>query len=307
MKVLSVSTTKNAGCANFCTSLQRAKIPYELLGVGEKWGGWRYRMQTYVNTLTTLPQDEIVLLSDADDMLCLRGTATELEEAFLAFDKPIVVAAELTCNPMYNCVPVVNYWGDTPPPVFQYVNAGVVVGRANALAEMWQWILDQGYDDDQRGLGAYVNAHPSNVVLDSDCKIFYVNPPPQSGKQGKLNWDEDENFVSVDTGVLSHMPRPFFVHFAGNFVVGAIDSYFLGKPLKSHQPIYNTVSRKLLGKDAIEVSNHTTADTKIGVAIFWTTFALLIVALLYIIGMHVRRRKADKSKKPSKPSKTEKT
>lgn len=308
MKVLSVSTKKNPGSVNFCNSLKKFGFSYELLGVGEKWGGWRYRMQTYVNKLKTLPTDDIVILSDADDVLCVREFSGEFERRFRAFGTPVVIGGDATCAHHYNCKPVDRYWADKTPTKFQYVNAGSIAGFAGALSEMWQWVLDHGYTDDQHGLGFYVNSHPLNVVIDSHCKLFYVNPPPASLiPQGVFNWKENE-LISIDTQVLDASITPFFVHYAGNFTLSGVDNYFLGKTTEHHKTSYLDVGSKLLGAEALQLSECNSYANSIGVAIFWTIVGISIFvtfALVYMIYRYIKLKSVLKAQ--TKTIKTLKT
>ncbi|KAJ3211637.1 hypothetical protein HDU67_004392 [Dinochytrium kinnereticum] len=159
--------------------LKAAGIPLAVLGYGETWRGFGYRMRSYHDYLITLPPGTIVYATDAEDVLvnpsCSKESAVE---RFLHRRIPtsqIVYSAEQACFPdsyawsQYFENPAVI---KIPPGVrdprtsmnpripgesetrqgskFQYLNAGTVVGRAVDLSAMLRRIYVHDCQDDQR-------------------------------------------------------------------------------------------------------------------------------------------------------------
>jgi hypothetical protein len=169
----------------FIKTLETQGWSYKLIGVGEKWGSWPTRMRAYRDFLCTLDDEQLVVLSDARDVVCVRGPKAFVK-GFNTFKKDMVVSMELLCggklNPpeIFNCVqciPLTAYWRHhkvDPLPCRKFVNNGLVSGRAKALKACLNWIIDNNYVDDQLGLGAYMNAFPDRVAADVNADILHT-------------------------------------------------------------------------------------------------------------------------------------
>jgi hypothetical protein len=225
-----------------------------------------------------LSPDAIVLTTDADDVIVVRRYDAELLTRFHAFGKDIVVSAELSC--INNCQPIPEYWELQPQSTtaFKYANGGGQMGRAGAIAEMWKWALDEGYDDDQVGLGNYIKTHPDRVALDAEHKIFYVVPPPIANRTPTYTFENNEVTAVDSPHDLSS--NPYFLHFAGNFIQTGISRTLL---MHSHPNLdtYDTVAAGVLGKhETIPQPIHATS-LLIGQAILW--FLVIMFATLFVI------------------------
>ena len=166
--VLLVATHWTPCFENCRRSLHQQGYQYRLLGWGQPWRGWRWRIELYLTALRDLPPDTLVVLLDAYDALAARPAA-ELRATFDAFDRPVVVGAEWYCGSATNCGRVQRWWHESgvAPSLNRHVNAGCVVGAAGALERVYTWIDAKRYSDDQRGLSAWVDAAgPEAVALD---------------------------------------------------------------------------------------------------------------------------------------------
>lgn len=169
--VLVVATKMEMGAHNMLASLRRYGYPYRVLGWGEPWRGWRQRMTWYRDAAAAFPRDALVLFADAYDIVAARPWAG-LVEAYDAVrgDAPIVTGMEAWCLPS-NCGRIDGWWAQSarkPASSHAYINGGVILGRAGAIADAYAWILAdaRGFTDDQVGLAAYVADHPSAFAPD---------------------------------------------------------------------------------------------------------------------------------------------
>ena len=208
---------------------------YRLIGEGEKWEGWVTRMMAYRKELGSLPPDQVVVLTDARDVVCVRSPKAFMD-GFNIFKKDIVVSMELTCGGRMDvpddiqnaqCKPLTKYWAHhniTRLPHRKYVNNGLVCGKARALKTMLDWIIANNYKDDQLGLGNYVNEFPDRVALDVDAELLHTST------------------AGVNAGVLSiHIQKHDSPSLAELFGRGAFFLHIAGMGGKGQRIMYNCV------------------------------------------------------------------
>jgi hypothetical protein len=159
-----------------------------VLGGGETWENYMTKMNAYRRHLEMLPSDQIVVISDAHDVYCLRNVHYFVDE-FKTLNKPIVVSAEhfaegrINYDPNY-CYAQVEWLGPyfehhgmqvlPTDHVRKYANSGLMCGYAKNLLHLNNWIFENGYTDDQKATAAYINAHPNDVHLDTDAQFLHT-------------------------------------------------------------------------------------------------------------------------------------
>jgi hypothetical protein len=166
-------------------------------GQNEPWKGWRTKMDVYARACKDIAANEpdaIVVCSDAYDVLPLRA-ASEFSMSFDFSKRPIVVSAETFCGS--NCRPLNNFGTSSRP----YVNAGLICGRAQFVANMWSSLLATQWTDDQMALSEYMDNHVELFHLDSDANILFTRP-------GGVEKDVVSNDVIDGFG-------PWFLHLPG--------------------------------------------------------------------------------------------
>lgn len=170
----------------FTKTLRAQKWDHIIIGKGEVWEGWTTRMKAYRNYLYTLPDEKIVVLSDARDVVCTRSPKAFMD-AFKSFNKDIVACMELICAQTFeqpqerralaNCQPLHEYWsyyGITTLPKRKFVNAGLLSGRVKALKVYFDWAIEKGFKDDQLALGNYLNAFPQTIAADTEAAMLHT-------------------------------------------------------------------------------------------------------------------------------------
>jgi len=277
-----VATKTTTGSENYRKTLDKFGYDFIPLGLGDAWGGWRYRMQKYWDFCTSRPPEEILILTDADDVLAVRPHhEKELMQTYHQFQRAIVVGAERYCYTVKNCHPVPRYWADHADLDTQnrYVNAGTMMGPAGKLADLWAWMLASTHTDDQTALGEYVNLYPDIFALDTNSKIFYCHLQKLTYAAPQVEW-QGNHIKSITDPVHQVSITPFFVHFAGNFMYPALTANLFGTV---PQLAYNDYARGILGHAALpnfQVESNAVQVTNI---IFWVLGAMVLVFFIVIV------------------------
>jgi len=233
-----VITYDNAPTENtklFLQTLEKNKWNYKLIGEGEVWRGMVNRIFGYANYVKTLDPNQLVILSDARDVVCLRGPKA-FTKGFESFNRELVVSAELLMGGQFNppmdfewfqAVHLTEYWKHkniTSLPDRKFVNGGLVAGKASAVLNWLQWSIDNKYTDDQLALGNYFNTFPQRCGLDTSAILLHTT-----------------NF-GVNAGILSiHLQKTDSPTFAELFGRGAFFLHVPGYVNKGQGIIYKYV------------------------------------------------------------------
>jgi len=284
MKLIHFANKNHVGLLNLTHSLQPGWEQI-ILGMGIKWEGWKTRMKAYKDYLETLPSDEVVVLSDAYDVLCLRSSQ-EFLSTFSKFQKPIVIGAETQCD--LNCHAPTHYWeqcdikGDR-----KYVNGGLMCGKARHLCDMWKWCLEKKFEDDQVGLGHYTDTFPDLVGLDVDSNLFFNDHRAITPYQ----FDSNTYALNYQNKVLT----PFFIHFHGVNIMTSIPilHVFREKDMFQVGKNYKVVGNQINGFQHITAFPPDQRSLQLDLTIericFWVVIGLLLLLCLYLA---VKRRKS---------------
>jgi hypothetical protein len=191
-----LSSNKNAEL--FKKTLDHHKWEYEFIGEGIKWNGFFDRMIGYHEFLTNnLPDNKIVILSDARDVFCLRNSDFFIEQIEKIIEDKIIISTEMFLighmdwsdkqiedailkdpNFFWQGVPLNEYWEYHEihsKPFRKYVNAGLIVGKVKNLKKALKWIIDNNINDDQLGFSKYTNQFPNLVHLDVEANILHTS------------------------------------------------------------------------------------------------------------------------------------
>ena len=169
----------------YINTLKNNKWEYILIGKDEKWEGWITRMRAYLSILKTLDPNKVVLLTDARDVICCRS-ATSFMDAFNYYKSDLIVCMELICDNLIEqpddyigaqCHPIRNYWKhhNISTPRRQFVNNGLIAGKAHKLIELLQYGIDNKFKDDQKALGSFINTFPQGITTDIHAELFHTS------------------------------------------------------------------------------------------------------------------------------------
>lgn len=184
--VLSYDNAPTENTLFFEDTLKKNKWEYKLIGKGDVWKGWPTRTRAYKAALDSMYDDQVVVISDARDVICMRSPRAFME-AFAEFGTDIVASSELFCEGREDpderpevhtqCMPLRAYWkhrGFETPPDRQFINAGLLCGKAKALRAFYAWALEKGFVDDQLALGSYALAYPDRILCDHEAKLLHT-------------------------------------------------------------------------------------------------------------------------------------
>lgn len=221
----------NVNAQFYRDTLIQNKWEYEFIGNGEKWNGFITRIIAYQSFLRTLPAEKIVVLSDARDVMCCRSSCSFMNSILpILRENKIIASAELfllgrinwTSDQMqekgadffYNGTQLTEYWTHFTPPhnaSRKYVNAGLMIGKATHLLELFNWIVDNQFTDDQLGVAHYMNRFPHKVMLDYEA--IYLH----SSTSGATGGFVDPLLQRLDSPSISELfgMSSYFLHIPG--------------------------------------------------------------------------------------------
>ena len=214
----------NANTDNFIRTLKNNDWNYTIIGRGEKWVHFvETRTKSYLRYLKNLNPKQIVVISDARDVFCVRNKHNFIKD-FHKYNKKLLVSMELFAEGTMNYEPsktyfqvtfIENYWKlnniDHNKIIRKFVNNGLITGYVENLINCFQWIIDNNYTDDQKGLGGYINTFPELFYADINADILHTSGAfVNGGIQDKVIQNEDSVTFLELTGVKS-----YFIHIPG--------------------------------------------------------------------------------------------
>lgn len=184
---------------NFKRTLDVNNWEYIFVGEGETWIDFSNKINMYKKILAELSPNKIIILSDARDVFCCRSPKSYISKIskIISLNK-IIVSGELFLlgktnwtedsvleaknnNPNYfwQGVPLFKYWNfynlSDNVPMRKYVNSGLMTGYAIHLLDLFSWIINNNYVDDQLGVSMYINEYPNKIYLDYDAEILHTS------------------------------------------------------------------------------------------------------------------------------------
>ena len=276
IRCLTMANKNSGGLNNLLHSFDKVKNwDVQVIGKNCKWGGWRTRMQTYADSLRDISPNDIVVLVDAYDVLCIRS-GLDFDKTFRSFGVDLVISAENHCG--VNCTPLTRWWYSNPhvfPKGPRNANCGMMAGTAAALLELWEWCLLNNYKDDQIALGCYMNSFPSRCTLDVHSQLFY------NDVGGKSKFSISNGRISLGGRETS----PYFIHFPGHMNRGSIS--FLTQLFESSSN-YEQLNKDLIGFDYIPPPVNRT----VFFATLWAERSLYFCIMLTLVAVIFRLTKS---------------
>lgn len=169
MLILSVATHDERMIEIFKSSAKKQGIQLELLGYGEEWKGfgWRWKKILAYLKKNEIPDDEIVIITDAFDSIVVAPSKT-IEKKFLEFKSPMVFSCEPYASNFKAISRYYRWRVFGPDPI---INGGSYIGYAGAIVKFIARIKFQDNTDDQRFLTSlYKHVHMS---IDYDHELFF--------------------------------------------------------------------------------------------------------------------------------------
>lgn len=166
-------------CSRLVNSAKKHGIEVHPMGVGETYYGFKQKLTTMRDAISSMDRDSIVLCVDGTDVL-FNDPLDVIHQKFLAMNTDLVMAADVS---------FAWQWAEFKQPfedlyshsIYRYVNAGVTLGKVGRILEMIDYCMshprEQNTDCDQGLMGIWASyniSNPSIVRLDSNCDIVWV-------------------------------------------------------------------------------------------------------------------------------------
>lgn len=221
--VYTLGTNMNVYLHNMVSSLRNHDYKYKVLGLGKKWGGWVWRMKQYMEAADAhYDENTPIIFVDGYDAFAIKDSKGLLDK-FKSVNRRIVTGAELG-NPFVSNYGRVHKWwfaNQLKEEDYSHIacNAGFVMGYPKDLYNMYKWIIDNGYADDQVGLRNFINTYPEKVYLDYKSEFVFT----------KLSIENENTFNS------------YFLHLTGLKTCSSVgisfDSYY-AKYIPNYKQIF---------------------------------------------------------------------
>lgn len=174
MKLVTVATHSEGYFPWLLKSCERHGAQLDVLGWGQKWQGYAWRLTLMIKYLKKQHPQEVVCFIDGFDVILLKPLE-ELEARFLKlkeqYDFQIAVGKEIALFKVLQwCAQLL--FGKCKSV---FINAGCYVGLAKDLLSVIQNIyhINPHFNaDDQQMLLTYCRENPKNVYIDEDRHMF---------------------------------------------------------------------------------------------------------------------------------------
>ena len=314
--VVLVATKKMPGLVNMLTTLHKFGWQREILGLGQKWGGFGHKMRLVADFCKLQPPERVLIILDAYDALCLRSPRGFLE-AFTSFNAQIVIGTETLCNwTGTNCTKLDDtYWDDphnrysgTDVSGNKYCNGGFVCGYAGDLHKVYSWGLHNGFLDDQKMIGSYIKQHywdgdktTVKIELDALAKLVINDSTTHVSDQVRYTFKplEPEKNASTCCNDLNlihaefrnNASEPWFGHWPGCQMHGSFLSALRVTNKKDPVPGYEKVGRMVLGHEYTYLEQFDVGAQRIAATTMICLVAIMFVCLLILFVLHMRLRR----------------
>lgn len=123
-------------------------IKFTVIGLHTKWRGFGGRINAIRKYLEHVPEDKIVIVTDAEDVIPLPNTPIKpLVDRFLKLETPTLFMSEFYCWPAPYLKAIYRY-PETPTP-YPYLNAGTYMGYRWAVTDVIREAYTADCADDQ--------------------------------------------------------------------------------------------------------------------------------------------------------------
>lgn len=175
---------------------------YLFMGEGTEWNGFINKITNYRDMSNYLPKNKIIILSDSRDAICCRGPKTFMNKIKNIIDEnKIIISTELFLlghldwnedeiaekikndpNYFWQGIPINDYWSKNNIITDKkYVNSGLIVGKCERIFNLFNWVKNNKYYDDQLGVSRYIKLFNDDVYLDYKFEIIHTTTSLVSG------------------------------------------------------------------------------------------------------------------------------
>ena len=147
-----------------------------VLGQGDEWKGFGTKIFSYTKYIESLPENDVVVVVDARDVL-VNGTVDQFLKEFetLPYYSLLVSAEFGCCSPGDPKVEAeTRRWVESLSPnnMNRFLNSGMIAGRAKTFQQIYPFGMTRYDEDDQNSMTNYWIKNPNDIVLDYDETVF---------------------------------------------------------------------------------------------------------------------------------------
>jgi len=225
--IITLATSKTNAVDNFISSCKNNNLKYKILGLNEKFQGWRWRMEKYLNELKNYKDNDIIILCDSYDML-FQDNEKNIIHKFKSLKKSVIISAEMNLLlpaelSQFGITPLSLTYNKFPKHKtsdYRYPCLGGVIGYKKDLQKLYKNMLsfndnelqEKCYHDDQCLFSYYyLKFKNKDFILDYNQSIF-GNLSGSLNRYQFKNKKLHNNYTNI---------TPSIVHFQGN----ALSSY----------------------------------------------------------------------------------
>jgi hypothetical protein len=134
-----------------------------VLGMGDKWYGWKQRIDAYVNFCKQHPKD-IICIVDGFDTVVL-SSKEEILRKYESFESPLVISKDVNNKNIFKKYLKDKIFGKCKD---KRLNVGLMIGISSAIIDFWKDF--QGGDDQ---FYATQQCKKKNITIDTHNKLLY--------------------------------------------------------------------------------------------------------------------------------------
>lgn len=242
LHIVTVATESKYYFPYLLESCKRNGKDLTVLGYGEKWRGFNWRLKLMISYLQLLNPKDIVCFVDGYDVICLRNL-NELKDEFMRITENSNAKIIIGYNNLEHAYSINKhvtnlFFGKTSNNLS--LNAGTYIGHASDLLDVLSLIIDMNSDDDaddQILMTKYCNTY-DDYFIDLENNIF-------------LTIQKSLQDISTDVHIQNkeltyNKNRPFFLHCPGSGYMDKILiklNYKLSKSINDQ--LYNSFGNKV--------------------------------------------------------------
>ena len=181
MKVITYATKKDEYYDSLVDSCKKYNYDLVTLGLGQPWNGMGDKIKGVNQYLTTIHEDETVIVADAYDVIACRDSKYLMSEYQKKFDtSKIIFNAEcLPASYLLSWIWESRYsakrMGKTK---YNKLNAGVLISKVKILKDFYDTLIQENnletthITSDQELIYNMIDKDEKNIALDENCTLF---------------------------------------------------------------------------------------------------------------------------------------
>lgn len=215
MKVVTVASDSQRYFPYLVESCNRNSCQLVVLGWGEKWKGFSWKIELMKEFLSTQSDEEILCFVDAYDVILLQHHDTILNN----FKKAVGARNDLVLVSEDRSTKTSTTFSVFNKLFFKmcggaYINSGTYMGHVKALRTMLSYVsnmMANVAENDQRLMQIVCQKKPELFLIDRDCSVFLVICSP-----GEMISRRDERIEVINGEIIyDKNTRPCILHASG--------------------------------------------------------------------------------------------